>query len=111
MPSTATLLRPPEQHWVCPNCNAARVTFSLPDVGTTEGQYHFCPGLAGIIAPLVLDGVKCKVHTREREDYVGDELVQRDANGRPIMAVITTRSDSDDCMVLAPTARGSLHGR
>jgi hypothetical protein len=43
---------------------------------------------------------------REREDYVGREQVQTDANGRPVMSITTERPDgSNDAVVLAPTVR------
>jgi hypothetical protein len=50
------------------------------------------------------------VEAQEREDYVGKELVQTDGEGRPIMSVITTRDEGQDCAVLAPTATmGVVH--
>lgn len=88
------------QRWGCPNCPATAVT---------EGQlnrFHRCPGLGGLTAPMVLDGVRCKVVAEVREDYVGREDVQCDADGRPVMAVRTVRDDGEDLAVLAPTAHG-----
>jgi hypothetical protein len=70
--------------------------------------FHRCPKLALIMTPLVPRGVAAKVEAREREDYVGSELVQTDANGRPIMSVVTTRDEGQDCAVFAPLATGSL---
>jgi hypothetical protein len=58
------------------------------------------------MSPLIKAGVRAKVEAVEREDYIGDELVQLDANGRPIMSVITTRDDGQDCAIYAPTATG-----
>jgi hypothetical protein len=52
-------------------------------------------------------GTKAKVEAVERGDYIGRELVQSDGNGRPVMAVVTTRDDGQDCAVLAPTATAS----
>jgi len=54
--------------------------------------------------PLVRDGVDCTLDVVERQDYVGREMVQTDADDRPIMAVVTTRDDGQDCTVYAPTA-------
>jgi hypothetical protein len=55
---------------------------------------------------MVPAGSRSRVRVVEREDYEGDELVQRDGNGRPIAAIYTDRPDgSNDCVVLAPTAR------
>jgi len=51
------------------------------------------------------------VRSVEREDYVGDQVVQYDDNGRPIMSVITERPDgSYDTAVMAPTAVWSAEG-
>jgi hypothetical protein len=94
------------QHWTCPNCPVQEWTTGKPN------RFHNCPGLAGITAPMVLAGTDCRVRAQVREDYVGDELVQYDAHGRPIMAVVTERPDgSNDVTVLAPTARWSAEGR
>lgn len=65
---------------------------------------HACRGLLGLTAPMVPDGVRCKVEAREREDYVGNEIPQYDGEGKAIMSVVTTRDDGQDCAVLAPTA-------
>jgi hypothetical protein len=54
---------------------------------------------------MVPAGTHCKIEVHVREDYVGKELVQTDANGRPVMSVVTTRDDGQDCTVYAPTAR------
>ena len=97
------ILQPPDQHWMCPNCPVTVVTTGQPN------RYHRCGGLQGLVAPMVLDGFQGRVLTVEREDYIGDELVHRDGEGRPIMAVITERPDgSNDVMVNVPTARGAV---
>lgn len=57
-------------------------------------------------APMQPAGVKCKVEAVEREDYVGRDLVQTDGEGRPIMAVHTTRDTGVDICVYAPAAQG-----
>jgi hypothetical protein len=60
---------------------------------------------------MVPAGTHCKIEVHVREDYVGKELVVADASGRPVMSVITTRDDGQDCAVYAPTAqarRGDL---
>jgi hypothetical protein len=54
----------------------------------------------------VAAGTRAKVEAVERGDYVGDEIIQTDGEGRPVMAVVTTRDDGQDCTVLAPVARG-----
>jgi hypothetical protein len=93
-----------EQHWVCPNCPATAVTVGAPN------RFHNCPGLRGLMAPLVLEGVRCKVTAEERQDYVGREDVRLDGEGRPVMAVRTTRDDGEDLAVFAPTAHSQVRG-
>lgn len=66
---------------------------------------HQCAGIKGLVSPLVLCGTKAKVETQEREDYVGDELVQTDADGNVIMSTVTTRDDGQDCTVYVATAQ------
>lgn len=94
------VLSPPEQHWVCPNCNLTDVTHE----SRVHTRFHSCAGLKGLTAPMVPEGQLCKVEAVEREDYVGTDLVQTDGEGRPIMSVVTTRDEGQDCAVLAPTA-------
>lgn len=91
-----------EHHWVCPNCPATAITRER----RPHTHFHTCAGLKGITAPFVVDGVRCKVEAIERGDYLGRDIPQRDGDGRPIMAVITTRDDGQDCAVLAATAVG-----
>jgi hypothetical protein len=98
------LLAAPERRWECPNCDHVDVTReALP-----HSRFHNCAGLAGLSAPMVPAGTRCKVEAVEREDYVGAEDVQYDGDGRPVMAVVTTRDDGNDVAVYAPTAHGSF---
>jgi hypothetical protein len=53
---------------------------------------------------MIQAGVKAKVKAVEREDYIGQEEVQYDGEGRPIQSVITTRDEGQDCTVYAPMA-------
>jgi hypothetical protein len=53
---------------------------------------------------MVEEGQKVNITSNEREDYIGKEDVQTDAEGRPIMNVIIEREDGQDCVVYAPTA-------
>jgi hypothetical protein len=53
---------------------------------------------------MVPAGTRCKVEAVERGDWVGKERVQLDGEGRPVMSVVTTRDDGQDCTVLAPSA-------
>lgn len=93
------ILRPPVQLWECPNCDVTDRT-----TGQTN-RFHNCPGLAGLLAPMVPAGSRARVVANEREDYIGREDVQYDADGRPIMSVTTHRPDgSSDVVAFAPTA-------
>lgn len=93
------ILAVPEQRWECPNC---------PVTDVTKGQtnrFHRCSGLAGLAVSLVPAGSRCRIEAVEREDYVHGEDVRYDANNRPVSAVVTTRADgSNDVVVYAPTA-------
>jgi hypothetical protein len=99
------LLAPPERHWECPNCDHTDVT---REAGP-HTRFHYCPKL-GLSAPMVPSGTACKVEAVEREDYIGGDDVQRNADGRPVMSVITTRDDGNDVAVYAPTAHLNLRG-
>lgn len=96
----------PSQRWVCPNCTLTQVTHE-PRAHT---RFHSCRGLRGLTAPMVPAGTRCKVEAVERDDYVRGEDVQRDGEGRPVMAVVTTRDDGTDRAVFAPCAHGDLRG-
>lgn len=93
-----------ERHWECPNCQHTDVTRETQP----HSRFHACRGLRGLSAPMVPAGTRCKVETREREDYVGRELVHTDGNGRPIMSIVTTRDDGMDACVFAPCAVGTI---
>lgn len=101
------LLPVPEQRWSCPNCSATDVTHEAHP----HTRMHACRGLKGLTAPMVPAGTRCKVEAVEREDYVGSELVQTDGEGRPVMAVLTTRDDGTDLAVLAPCATANSEAR
>lgn len=96
----ALLLQPPEHRWECPNCDLKDVTREV----NPHTRFHSCSGLANITAPMVPAGTRCEVKANVREDYVGDQEVQYDNYGRPIMSITTTRDDGQDCAVLAPCA-------
>lgn len=93
-----TLFLDGEQRWSCPNCTTTAVTRGSSD------RYHPCPGLAGLLAPMVSDGVRAHVRAVVREDYVGGEDVRYDGEGRPVSSVTVEREDGQDCYVYAPTA-------
>jgi hypothetical protein len=91
-----------EHHWSCPNCTATHVTRE----SKPHTPFHPCRGLRGLTAPFVADGTQAKVEAVERGDYVHNEVVRTDSEGRPWMAVVTTRDEGQDCAVYAPMARG-----
>lgn len=90
----------PEQRWECPNCTATDVTHEVQP----HTRFHACRGMKGLTAPMVPAGTRCKVEAHEREDWIGGELVQTDGEGRPVMSLVTTRDDGQDCTVFAPAA-------
>ncbi len=95
----------PEQRWECPSCDATDVTYEAQP----HTRMHPCRGLRGLTAPMVPAGTRAEHRAVEREDYINGDHVQVDGEGRPVMAVVTTRNDGQDCTVYAPTAtaRGS----
>lgn len=97
------LLLAVEHRWECPNCVDTKVTRET----RPHTPFHSCRGLRGLMAPFVAAGTRCKVEVQERDDYVGKELVQVDGNGRPVMSVVTTRDNGQDCAVYAPCATAS----
>ena len=89
-----------ERHWECPACEHTHVTVEHEP----HSVMHPCAGLAGMTTPMVPAGTKCKVEAFEREDFIAGEEVQYNAEGRPIMSVVTTRETGEDCTVYAPCA-------
>jgi hypothetical protein len=98
-----TILIQPTHHWTCPNCTTESITHEAQP----HTRFHACPGLKGLTAPMVPAGTKAKVTAVEREDYIGTDRVQLH-EGRPVMAVVTTRDDGEDRAVFAPTATGGI---
>lgn len=90
------------RHWVCAkDCPSSAVTH---DAAT---PHHRCRALAGLMVPLIPEGTRADVRPVERGDYIGRELVQTDANGRPVMAVTVERDEGQDTTVFAPCAQAS----
>lgn len=92
------LLDPPAKTWVCPSCGYTEMAKGQ------DNRWHRCGKQAGVLVPLVLEGTKAKHVLLEREDYEGEQLAQRDENGRAVMSLLTIRDNGQDCTVLAPTA-------
>lgn len=57
---------------------------------------------------MTREGERVNVQMHEREDYLGDEVVTRDGDNRPVMAVEVTRDDGTDLTVYAPMAKVEL---
>lgn len=93
----------PENRWECPNCTYTDVTHEYQP----HTRMHPCRGMKGLTAPMVPAGTKCKVEAKEREDYVRGEDVTVDGEGRPVMAIETTRDEGNDVVVFAPCAQSS----
>lgn len=111
MRNEPVILRP-EFHWECASCGRQHVTHET----RPHTPLHPCGAQAGLEVPYSpvphgASGLK-KFAVRhvinEREDWIGDELVQYH-QGRPIMNLVTERADgSNDVRVYAPTARGRV---
>ena len=97
---TIPLLRPTHL-WECRLCGKVDVTHEA----RPHSRFHACPKMRGLTTPMYPPGTKAKVEAREREDYIGTEMVQLDPErGRPVAQVVTTRDDGEDVIVFAPTA-------
>jgi hypothetical protein len=94
-----------ERHLSCPNCSGQ---LASRDPNPAHQVFHSCPGLKGLKAPMVEDGIRCKVEVLERQDYTNGDVVPRDGEGNVVMAVQTTRDDGEDCLAFAPTAHGDV---
>ena len=98
------LLEPPVTRWYCPACRATDVTTRAE----FHQQFHTCPKFGMLTVPFVREGVRAKLVANIREDYIGDEVVRLDADGRPVTSIVTTRDEGTDCTVYAPTATANL---
>jgi len=104
---TVPILQAPERRWWCPNCDLLDVTREA----RPHTQMHSCRGMYGLTTPMVPVGERAKSVSHEREDYVGMEMVTYadvDGRRRPIMNVVTTRDDGEDCTVYAPCAYAEM---
>ena len=99
------LLSVPFEDWYCPNCGLTERVQMLP---AGSSRFHTCPQLHMLTAPLVRAGISAKVEAEERADYLNGEIQETGDDGKPYMAVRTTRNDGDDLMVNAGLARGRL---
>lgn len=102
--SGPVILEPPARMWECPNCDFKDVTREAKP----HARMHNCRGMRGLSVPMVPLGTRCAVVAKEREDYVGKDVVTYDGENRPIMAVETVRDDGNDIAVYAPCASAEL---
>lgn len=91
---------------MCSRCDHTHVTHDA----RPHTPFHPCRGLAGLTSPMTPFGERVKVTVVEREDWVGDEAVTRDGEGRPVMAVNVEREDGNDVAVFAPMAKVDVDG-
>jgi len=95
------ILAPVVRGWYCPSCGLTDQT-NDPRIAV---PLHPCPKLRGLMAPMLAKGTAGKIELHEREDYIGDELVQLDPEqGRPVMSMVTTRDAGTDARIYVPTA-------
>ncbi len=100
------LLGPLWTDYYCPNCGLEeRIKGSLPP---GSSRYHTCPRLHMLSAPLIPANIYAKVAAEERADYLRGEDQATGDDGKPYMAVRTTRDEGDDLLVNAPTAHARL---
>ena len=104
MSAAGVLLTAPERRWVCSHCQFTDITHEAKP----HSRMHSCKGMKLMTIPMMPDGTKAKVELVERDDWVGDELVQLDAEGRPWKSVVTTRDEGQDCAVFAATATAGV---
>lgn len=74
--------------WECRNCSRRAVTRGL-----IPNRFHDCPGLHGLVAPLIREGSDCRVIAVERGDYLRNEQQRTGDDGKPYMAVVTEYAD------------------
>jgi hypothetical protein len=91
--------------WHCPNC---RIELMAPVPPPGQVKFHVCPSLHGLTAPLIRQGVACKVEAEERQDYLNGEVQAMGDDGKAYMAVRTTRDDGCDLAVNAGLAQARI---
>lgn len=102
------LLEPPVTDWWCPTCKAADRTRRA----VAHTRMHVCSAAGGMTVPMVTAGIRGKLVMHEREDYVGNEDVQRADDGRVFMSARVITDETEHLAVYAPTAYadGALGG-
>lgn len=89
-----------EHLWECPSCDlTGRSTSATPD-----NKMHPCPGLGGLLVPVVAAGVAAEHRVNVREDYLGDARTPMH-EGAPVMSVQTRFGDGQEaCTIYVPAA-------
>lgn len=94
--------------WTCPPCGLTdQSKVPVANIGGGAARLHPCRAFGGMLSPMVPTGTKVKITAHEREDYIGQDRVQLNASGRPIMSITVEREDGLDTVVFAPTATAS----
>jgi len=91
--------------WTCPRCHQEDASSGRRlESGEVVSRFHRCPALGLMLTPMIPVGTKAKITAHERDDYVGKDIIQTDASGRPIMSITVERETGMDTVVFAPTA-------
>jgi hypothetical protein len=92
--------------WYCPECNEQAQSTNTVVNGEKLRQMplHYCPGLHGLLAPMVKAGVTARLRVNYREDYTNGDLVTTDSRGKVVMGITTQRNDGEDLIVHSPCA-------
>jgi hypothetical protein len=88
-------------------CSRCDTTATIP-ITAAGSPMHTCAGAGGMTVPLALAGKSSKVELVERQDYVGDDDVQRDDEGRVWMSVVVTTDEQESVAVYAPCAHAKI---
>lgn len=86
--------------WRCPACGKTSQTKEV----RPHQRMHTCPRMGGLTTPMVRAGTSAKIERLDREDYVGDEVVTRDDEGKVVMGLRVVRDNGQDAVVFAPAA-------
>ena len=84
-------------------CSRCETTALVAD-SERGSAMHPCPGLGGMAVPLAPADQRSKAELVAREDYVGADRVQTDAEGRVWSSVVVTTDECEHVGVYAPTA-------
>lgn len=89
-----------EHLWECPSCDlTGRSTSATPD-----NRHHQCPGLGGLLVPVLPAGVRAEHRVNVREEYLGNARTPM-VDGAPVMSVQTRYGDGQEaCTIYVPPA-------